>query len=277
MEIKDYKIKIYTRSFSPELYKYSKGLYHTEIESVRLTDQMADGYFYTLLKDMECDIAINIDEDAYVVNWSEILTLVEQVIDGGYANAGTADCAPACPRNCNPIVTNPFFNILNLKVIRTKYKDVKSIKQYDYAQYRDQLLNSLPDWLKTQSKGNYDCYDFEPYYLFFLWCASNFKTLYLPAYRHKDGISTVICGVNSTPLALHSWFARRFRVDSSHTMRIFALIDEAYALNNMVRPEFTQRERRDARVELTYRYIKKAAMRVAAWPSKWRRWLRHLR
>lgn len=92
METKKIRIKIFTRSFSLELYSLSRTLYEgLEIPIVRLTDKSADGYFFSILKDTECDVAINIDEDAFVVNPQAMLDLVEFVVIHGYANAGCPD------------------------------------------------------------------------------------------------------------------------------------------------------------------------------------------
>ena len=62
------KIKIFTRSANIELYSYSKKLTGKKFPKVRLCNTTADGYFYEMLSDQDCDIAINIDEDAFLVN-----------------------------------------------------------------------------------------------------------------------------------------------------------------------------------------------------------------
>src|SRR5574344_1345122 len=122
MNVMNYRIKIFTRSFSLELYSLAKPLFATMgIPIVRLTDQTADGYFYTMLSDLDCDVAVNIDEDCFVVNPQAILDLAQVVVENDYANAGCPDGGSGCPRGGNPIVTNPFFNVLNLKLIRTKF------------------------------------------------------------------------------------------------------------------------------------------------------------
>ena len=85
-ELNGVRLKIFTRSFDLQLYSYVRELFRCfDVPIVRLTDQTADGYFYTMLKDTECDVAINIDEDAFVVNPEAVIDLVEFVI----ANGGT--------------------------------------------------------------------------------------------------------------------------------------------------------------------------------------------
>ena len=89
------RIKIFTRSFDLRLYRLAKGLFcdwkdaeGNPIPCVRLTDQTADGYFYTMLRDKDCDIAINVDEDAFIVDHQAVLALVDTLLEGGYALVG---------------------------------------------------------------------------------------------------------------------------------------------------------------------------------------------
>lgn len=270
------KIKIYTRSFSPELYKLSKGLFPDGVEAVRLTDRSADGYFYAMLRDKECDIAINIDEDAYVTDPAAVLALAQRVYEEGWANAGTSDCGPGCPRSHNPIVTNPFFNILNLKLIREKYKGPGQIRAFNYHPVKEQMKEAFLEQVREPLKGDFEIYDFEPYYSFYLWLAYNFKTLYLPARRHRDGMSTILSDGSGHDLCMHSWMARKYKVQMDQTYRIDSLINEAYGLRGVQRPVISRSERAAFALELAFSYIKKAFIRIARWPGKLRRRLRHI-
>ena len=270
-------IKIYTRSFSPELYKFSKGLYPGGIEAVRLTDRSADGYFYAMLRDTDCDIAINIDEDAYVSDPEAVMDLARRVFDEGWANAGTSDCGPGCPRSHNPIVTNPFFNILNLKLIREKYPGPGQIRAFDYRAVREQMEGDFRGQVSWPLKGDFGIYDFEPYYSFYLWLAYNFKTLYLPAERHSDGLSTILYDDRGRELCRHSWMARKYKVDPAQTARITALMDEVYAKRGLQRAAISGRERASFACELAFGYIKKAFIRIARWPGKIARKMRHIK
>lgn len=104
------RIKIFTRSFDLRLYRLSKGLFRdwkdaegNPIPCVRLTDQTADGYFYTMLRDKDCDVAINVDEDAFIVNPQAVLDLVGTLLEGGYANTSAAQTVTRPP----PVATAP--------------------------------------------------------------------------------------------------------------------------------------------------------------------------
>ena len=253
----DLKIKIFTRSFDLRLYRLSKGLYEDlGWPVVRLTDKSADGYFYSILKDSECDIAVNIDEDAFLTDPQALKELLQRVLEGGYANAGCPDGgSEALPRCGDPHVTNPFFNILDLRQIRPAF---------------DRSL------LHRKSG------DLEPYYPFFRWMADNFKTLYLPAAKHPDGISTILQDCEGHSLLLHSWFARFYsmpgwmvqRVQNGlpdQRARIDALIDEAYAIRGLARPVFRQRDRALFVLNDILRWTIKIPQRISRWPGKLRR------
>ena len=254
------RIKIVSRSFDLKLYRLSKGLYPgiTCTGIRRLTDRSADGYFYALLRDTSCDIAINIDEDAFITDPQAVNDLVALMLREGYANIGCADAGEGLPRWGNPKVTNPFFNILNLKLIRSKFNRTE-LKRYTV--------------------------EYEPYYPFFLWLADNFKTLYLPAKYHSDGISTMLYDPQGRLICQHSWFARfytmpgfivrRIQKDQGRQKeRIDALIRESYALRGLEVPQFGARDALAFFGNKVIRWIIKIPQRVSRWPHKLKRKLK---
>jgi hypothetical protein len=255
------RIKIFTRSFDLRLYRLAKGLFcdwkdaeGNPIPCVRLTDQTADGYFLTMLRDCDCDVAINIDEDAFIVNPGAVLTLVDTLLVGGYANIGCSDGDEATTGR-DPIVTNPFFNVFNLALIRTRFN-------------RNDLKKRLDDA--------------EPYYPFFHWLAATFPTLYLPARRHPDGITTVALDPQQRPLCLHTWFSRFYsmpawivrRIEPSQgtqKQRIDAVIQEAYALRGKPLPVFGPADRLAFAGNKVLRWLIKVPQRISRWPYKLKR------
>lgn len=270
------RIKIYARSYSLELYCYSKGLYETfGVPVVRATDQTADGYFYTMLKDTDCDIAINIDEDAFVINPDAILDLAEYMLENNYVNVGISEFCRGS--RFNSVITNPFFNIFHLAKIREKYISSKEVKKFNYEAVRDELKAKLP---QEMLNANFDCVDFEPYYQFFFWLAYNFDTLYLPYKTHKDGISTILYDNKGNELLFHSWYARFYNVSTlisrfwnvknNQTIRIDALIDEAYRLREMGKP--AKLNQITLLCDKTIRFVIKSISRVCGFPRKWLKW-----
>lgn len=274
-----YKIKFYARSFDLRLYELSRSFYEElGYPCVRLTDQTADGYFYTMLRDTDCDIAINVDEDCFLADADALRTVVDAVIDGGLANAGCPDGGGNCPRHGNPVVTNPFFNVFNLKLIREKFS-ADAVRTYDYDADKARLMAEYPkERLETDYSFDNTKY-VEPYYRFFLWLAGNFRTLYLASGFHADGITTQLYAPDGRLLCAHSWFARFYstptwiarsfqRAVGIQQDRINALIDEVYAMRGMKRRPETALATMRYTLDKMVRWSIKVPQRVAHWPQK---------
>lgn len=281
----DLKIKFFCRSFDLRLYRISRHFYEDlGYPCVRLTDQSADGYFYTMLADTDCDIAVNVDEDCFIADPAAVLALVDYVVENGYANAGCPDGGGYIPRGQNPLVTNPFFNVLNLKLIRTKFSK-KTVKDFRYEEHKEAMMAAFPkERLETKySFGEVE--HEEPYYPFFLWLAANFKTLYLPTARHRDGCTTLLYDGQQRLLCAHSWLARFYSVPSfivkyfqrnagKQKDRIDALIYEIAALRQITLPQETFLDTLRFSADKTLRWIIKVPQRIANWPNKLQKQLR---
>ncbi|MBK7438825.1 MAG: hypothetical protein IPO69_11865 [Saprospiraceae bacterium] len=259
-------IKIFTRSFSPTLYQLSSELYKNRgIENVRFVDKSAEGFFEAILKDTSCDIAINIDEDAFVTDFSLLLDLVDFALKNQYANVGCPDYGLGCPRGGNPIITNPFFNILNLQLIRTRYKNFKDIMNFDYESHKFEMISKFPIEMyddKNEIIKYFDVVEAEPYYPFFFWLAYNFKTYYLHNTFHQDKFSTIVFDNDSNIICKHSWLARRYKIIKYHTKRINNLIKEVYYEQGLMIPKITLLDKISIYLELTIRYTVKISYRI---------------
>ena len=252
----DIRIKFFCRSFNKELYLLSRGLYEQAgYPCVRLTDQTADGYFYTMLEDESCDIAINVDEDCFITDLDAVLVLARKAHAEGWVNIGCSDAGEGVPRKGSPEVTNPFFNIFNLHEIRKAWNAYRLV----------------PELRRDCYKGK------EPYYNFFLWLVRTFpgRTLYLDNVRHADGLTTRL------DCCLHTWFARQYNPglltrlfegndvkEVNHRKRIDAIIDEAYARRGLSRPSFSFAQRIGFKFDEMCRWTIKVPQRVAGWPRK---------
>lgn len=271
---KPLRIKFFCRSFNKELYLLSRRLYEDAgYPCLRLTDQTADGYFFTMLEDETCDIAINVDEDCFLTDLDAVLTLARRVEEEGWVNAGCSDAGQGCPRKGDPEVTNPFFNVFNLRLIRQSWN----------------AQSLIPELRKDSFKG------LEPYYNFFHWMVRTFpgRTLYLHNQHHADGITTALFDAPSadsttvtgaSQLCLHTWFARQFSPSLltrlfegndikgvDHRQRINAVISEAYNLRSLRRPSFSFCDRLMFSVDASFRWAVKIPQRIANWPNKLRR------
>lgn len=280
------RIKIFCRSFNLRLYRLSKGLYENwGFPCVRLTDQSADGYFDTILKDTDCDIAINVDEDCFITSKDAVMHLVDFVIANNITNAGCSDGGSWCPRTGNPIVTNPFFNVFNLNHLRDIYSK-KAVKAFDYFAHYKEMIEAYPkEMLYPDQKYSFKKI-LDPYYPFFLWQAYNTRTFYLHSSRHPDGLTTILYNELGEEMCRHTWFARFYsmpafvirhwhRNQGAQKQRIDAVIDEAYQAAGLVKPDFAWYTQCAFIANTIIRWIIKVPQRILGWPAKIRKKLHH--
>ena len=213
-----------------------------------------------------------------------VLDLVEFVVAHGYANAGCPDGGGGCPRSGNPLVTNPFFNVFNLELIRTKFISKKDVQAFRYESVKQEMKSQFPmDMLL--STYNFDLLDYEPYYPFFFWLAYHFKTYYLPSQKHQDGISTILYNHQNQPICYHAWMARFYSMSSfvvrfiqkgagKQKLRIDNLIRESYAVRGVQVLSFSVGDRLMFRFDKLVRWCIKVPQRVMGWPRKWAKWYR---
>ena len=274
------RIKIFCRSFNLKLYRLSKGLYESwGFPCVRLTDQTADGYFRTMLKDTDCDIAINVDEDCFITSKDAVMQLVDYVMANDIANAGCPDGGSFIPRGGNPIVTNPFFNVFNLSLLREQYAH-KAEQQFDYLAHLKEMEDTYPKQMIADGRGyHFDQVDREPYYPFFFWQAYHTKTLYLRSALHPDGWTTILYNQEGEEMCRHTWYARFYSVPAwvvrhwqptagAQQQRIDNVINEAYRMAGIQKPVFGFADRCAFAWNKIVRWLIKVPQRIAGWPKK---------
>ncbi len=281
------RIKIFCRSFDLKLYRLSKGLYESwGFPCVRLTDQTADGYFYTMMKDKDCDIAINVDEDCFITNKEAVLSLVDYVVQNNIANAGCPDGGEWAPRSGNPLVTNPFFNVLNLNLLRV-HCSREQVRAFDYHEHMEEMVSLYPKENIYEGRvPHFEMADKEPYYPFFFTQAYSTKTLYLHCQRHQDGWTTILFNQAGEEMCRHTWLARFYSVPAfivkhwqptagAQQQRINAIIDEAYIAQGLPHPQFGIKDQCAFLGNKIIRWTIKVPQRIAHWPKKIRKRLHH--
>ena len=213
------RIKIYTRSMNDVLYHKAMALCNLPYEKVRLMGTSADGYLYQLVQDDDVDWVINFDEDAFVCDLEAMKRLIDYCIENGYVNCGMPDGGVVHLRDGNPLVTNPYFNILYTKALREQFNIANLKETPDRNRFtQTELLVGPHDFEAT---------DVEPYYPFFIWTSNHCKTLYLKATNHPDGESTVLYNHLGEPFLIHTWYSRFYNRDHFHTRRIDSAFTEA--------------------------------------------------
>jgi hypothetical protein len=219
------RYKILTRSMNAELYRLAMSTIQLPYPRQRCRFASAAGYFYYDVVRADADVVVNVDEDAFVTDNARLAALIEHVVSNGYVNCGMPDGGVVPIRKHNPLVTNPFFNILNVAEIRKSFSSISVLTPYSI--HRPEFETHAPRHLM---RGDFRYDTFEPYYPFFVWLALTAKTLYLDAETHRDGVSTVLRDHEGHPFLVHSWFSRRFGRDEHHTSRIRNLYAEVAGL-----------------------------------------------
>lgn len=213
------RIKIYTRSMNDVLYHKSMALCPLPYEKVQLKNTSAEGYLYQVIADTEADWVINIDEDAFVSNVDALVSLLDFCMGNGYVNCGMPDGGVVHLRDGNPLVTNPYLNILNTKALREQFSIDKFNESPDKNRFtQTDLLVGAHDFTAT---------DIEPYYPFFIWLSNHFNTLYLKSTNHPDGESTVLYNHVGEEMLIHTWYSRYYNNNRFHTQRIDNAFKEA--------------------------------------------------
>ena len=216
------KVQIFTRSLDPVLYSLSSEFLPSHIERVQCLDfntwQDADNYLHFILRCGE-DWIINLDEDAFVTDWSVIMEMIEFMAANGYEYSGMADDGVCHHRKNSWVVCNPFFNIFNAGAIRAKMADYEDINGFQFLPWMEK---HKPDFIKQVSQNDF----FEPFNSIFYWLMNCSKGLYLNALDHRDELSTILLWEGKNFL-YHSWYTRQFQTNKIQRTRILNLYREA--------------------------------------------------
>lgn len=109
------------------LFKRSMFFLKVPYPKVPLLNTPAESYLFKIIQDEEADIVINIDED--VIDLDKLTRLLQYCTQNEYVNCGIPDEGMVDIRKLNPVVKDPFKNILNTKEIRKKFS-IDAINSY---------------------------------------------------------------------------------------------------------------------------------------------------
>lgn len=218
------RVQVFTRSFNNELYGMMREFIPDQIECVRCEgfDKWfhARDYLYHVIENA-AEWVVNLDEDAFVSNWAAIEGIIGHMKNNGYDYAGHPDGGAVISHRCFDWVTmNPFFTIFNAQKIREKLTDKNMI---DSCGFHPDMENLKPNWIYGPVNRN----GTEPFNGFFYWLIGQFKPLYLKAYMHSDGLSSLSLDLNENAFLYHSWMSREFNTSASQRNRILSLYEKA--------------------------------------------------
>jgi len=197
---------IVTRSANEKLYTLAKGLWQSDNNFIQCKQfQGYNGaldYLLHLFTHNFSGIIVNADEDFFIVNEDLLDNVINTMVEKGYAFCGVPDGGIISHRNNSVFNVNPFFNVFNVDLIKTKIASFDNSKQYQYAN-------------KVEKNGNLN----EPFAGFLYWLHDNFLGANFTDIESTDGVSTII-KINDRPMGIHSWYSREYGKDVAQTERI---------------------------------------------------------
>lgn len=217
-------ITFFTRSMNDDLFQRCSSLVPNEFEHKQIKDEKAFDYFLAIMRRCNTTWAVNIDEDAYISDFNELLNLIEFLDDEGYDFAGVPD-GGVCHRRFNPLIHNAFFNILNIKSIKESFGRVRKSKFV--GRYSDEWKEIYEKFIPFKHKKLRYLKNKEPYYKFFWSLYSNdLKPYFMNAYepgqinQQEDIDTTVVLSHREKPFLYHAWYARLFSSEyEKHVLR----------------------------------------------------------
>jgi hypothetical protein len=212
------KVIAVTRYNNEELFQMMQSLVPIPVQKIEGFDDWigAVKYLEHILSIPDVDFIVNIDLDCFITDWSVIDELISKIDGTSYTHLGISDAEMKGRENDSEVVMNPFFNVFNMKA-------VKSLEYYgEWGKIYKQGYNIK--W--SEIEGNYKQPFTEPFNGIFNWLYEYGKAGFLENETHEDGIS-VVAKFNGKPFALHSWYSREFNHDTFHRQRIINLYEDA--------------------------------------------------
>jgi len=223
-------MKLYTRYNNEELFKMMQSLVPYDV--IKGTDfnhwTDASSYLQWVIEKGD-DIAVNIDLDCFVTDWSVVEELVRDFKNGEYTHAGIPDAGHLQGRNNTSwVVQNPFFNIFSSSRVLWHYGRT-NMKWEDISRmgFKMEWYHQRPSFVSEYVQCMH-----EPFNGIFNWLYEVGNPMWLQGELHKDGISTII-KYNGKPFALHSWYSREYKCDQVQKKRIDNLYKEACQISQL--------------------------------------------
>jgi hypothetical protein len=216
-------MKLYTRHNNDELFDMMQGLipvYVNKGDGFNYWEQATD-YIQWVLEQKD-DIAVNIDLDCFIFDWSAVEDIADYMEEHGYTHCGFPDAGAMRGRNnASWVVCNPFFNIFrSAEILKDGTPDWSVVR---HEGYRSEWHKDMPPFVKSPNPWMQ-----EPFNGVFNWMHKTGKTLFLEPKQHADGTSTILTWKGSE-FGFHAWYSREFETDKIHRQRILSLHEEAWA------------------------------------------------
>lgn len=194
-------------------------------------------FMFKKLKRKKFKWVIMADEDVVFVNVESIFSIIKEMQQNNYGVAGIRDGGVLPWRDKNPYLINPFFCVLNFEKINSFYNEQEFLNQ-NYlieGEFNDNLEH-LSFKYSTSSL-------FENYYCFFIWLRrKNINIKFLNAQIsdfENDSETTTVFGLNNEIVLYHTWYARTYGLNMTHTNRINNVIEEGFFVKKFDKRKIT--------------------------------------
>lgn len=225
------ELTVYSRSNNHELWLKMREFIPAHIECIEVTGfdhwRQASDYLYHIVYDCKTKFCINIDIDAFVVDWVTIENLIREMIVNNSSHSGVRDDYNTISHRDGPDTSmNPHFNIFNSRLC----------KQI--------LVNKPKDEIEFFHANG--VYNSEPFHGMFTLLHTEGKPLYLKSKMHYDKCTNMIYGDSlvyeyptnpklkpSVPMLIHTWYSREYGIDPEQTERIDYFYEQAKRMSTL--------------------------------------------
>lgn len=232
-ELRSFKAVIVTRHALPDIYdKNIRILEAFPYPKVRITNSSADMYVSHILSVFRKDFdwVINVDDDAFIVDPSAVLSVLKTMREGEFDYCGMADALLFTVRPAfNPCSMNPFFNVFYLPGIWSKIPGNalplvpyhrNLLRKVDMSRLHPEIVDRTPETvLDFPFKSN--C---EPFYPLFFSLLTYTSPLFLYGRSYNaaetgvkigvvsndDPYTTVLYCPQGREMVYHTWYARNY-------------------------------------------------------------------
>jgi len=188
-------------------------------------------YMMKKLKNKNIEWLIMADEDVIFKDEALVFDLIDEMKIEDIMVCGVRDGGVILHRTYNPNLINTFFSIINFKELERIWNKSEVIKN-NYI--KDNEFNDDTNILKENFDSNSL---YEPYYCFYLWLRREKKRfLFLDTVINEDQITNSVFYKQRIFLH-HTWYARAYRINKSHTQRIDKIFGSVkFETNNFSAP-----------------------------------------
>lgn len=223
------ELTVYSRSNNHELWLKMREFIPAHIECIEVTGfdhwRDASDYLFHIIENAKTNFIVNIDIDAFVLDWKSIEALAKHMENNNISCSGMPDSADYCPhRSGPPSSLNPFFNIFNAYMLKDMLDGRKDQTEWFQAK------KNIPEG-SFKFNGDYfwgvQIKNSEPFHGFFNVINDITSVLKLKTIMHYDGVANMLLNHKDEEILIHTWYSREYGVNPEQTERIDYFYEQA--------------------------------------------------